>query len=64
MTKYDLQGNINSKISSCYNLKNFIWQILGSTGHPFFFVKNKMAHALHWALDKEKYKDHNISLNS
>ena len=65
MTKYDLQGNINSKISTCYNPKKlYMANTSGSTGHPFFFVKNKEAHALHWALIKKKYNDHSISLNS
>lgn len=65
MNKNDLQGDIKSKISSCYRLGDlYLANTSGSTGHPFFFVKNKEAHAMHWALIKSKYKNFGISFDS
>ena len=63
--KNDLQGDLKSKISEVYNLnKLYVSNTSGSSGHPFYFVKNKDAHAMHWALIKHRYDKLKISFKS
>lgn len=65
MEKSDYQINLNEILSHGYTKKNtFIANTSGSSGHPFYYAKNKEAHAFTWALAKNRYKWHDINLDS
>lgn len=65
LEKSDYQDQLESLISKDYKKKNlYIANTSGSSGHPFFFAKNKEAHAISWALVKDRYSWHGINLNS
>ena len=65
ITKADFQHNLKSIISDEYNLNDlYIASTSGSSGHPFFFVKDKYTHAFTWALIKQRYAWHDLSFNS
>ena len=52
-------------ISGGYDLKEvYVSNTSGSSGHPFFFAKNKYAHAMTWAMIKDRFSYHGINLNS
>jgi len=64
MGKTDYQGTIKDKISDPFkSVKNYVANTSGSSGHPFFYAKDKYAHALTWCLIKERYASVGISLN-
>ena len=55
--KADFQGNIEEFLSTGYNKNNcYIANTSGSSGHPFFFAKDKYTHARTWAFWKFRYK--------
>lgn len=65
MTKSDFQNDLESLMSRGYSRKNtYISNTSGSSGHPFFFAKNKEAHAMDWALIKNRYAWHGLTLKS
>jgi phenylacetate-CoA ligase len=65
MKKSDYQDDIENLLSKGYTKKNtYISNTSGSSGHPFFFAKNKEAHAMDWALIKNRYGWHGLSINS
>ncbi len=65
MEKSDYQNSIDEMLSKGYSRKNtYIANTSGSSGHPFFYAKNKFAHAMSWALIKKRYSWHDIGLNS
>ena len=65
MEKSDFQDDLEKLFSNGYNRKNtYIANTSGSSGHPFFFAKNKEAHAMTWALIKNRYSWHGLKLNS
>jgi len=65
MEKSDFQDELEKMFSNGYNRKNtYIANTSGSSGHPFFFAKNKEAHAMDWALIKDRYSWHGLKLNS
>ena len=65
MEKPDYQGDLEKLLSDGYTRKNtYIANTSGSSGHPFFFAKNKEAHAMTWALIKNRYSWHGLKLNS
>ncbi|MBI89197.1 MAG: AMP-binding protein [Candidatus Marinimicrobia bacterium] len=58
MEKNDYQQPIENLISKNYlKSKLYISNTSGSSGHPFFFAKNKEAHSLTWAYIQKRYKD-------
>lgn len=62
LTKKDLQRPMSELLSEGFDHKDlYISSTSGSSGHPFFFAKDKMAHALTWVSTRELYKRHNIS---
>lgn len=62
LTKLDLQGPINERITGKLKSRQiYINNTSGSSGHPFFFAKDKMCHALGWALIFDRYKRHGIT---
>ena len=65
MEKLDYQGDLEKLLSKGYTKKNtYVSNTSGSSGHPFFFAKNKEAHAMDWALIKDRYNWHGLSLTS
>jgi len=65
MNKGDYQIDIKRLLSNSYTLKNtYIANTSGSAGHPFFYAKNKEAHAITWGLAENRYGWHNITLDS
>ncbi len=64
MSKADYQGNIQDKLSGPFKRRKiYLANTSGSSGHPFFYAKDKYAHALTWCLIKERYASVGISLN-
>ena len=64
MTKRDFQKDLKLMMASGYCRKNtYISNTSGSSGHPFFFAKNKEAHAMDWAVIKNRYEMLGLSLN-
>ncbi len=64
MQKSDYQDDLSNLLSKGYSTKNtYISSTSGSSGHPFFFAKNKEAHAMDWALIKNRYSWHGLKLN-
>ena len=65
MVKTDFQDKLEALLSKGYNRKNtYFANTSGSSGHPFFFAKNKEAHAMDWALIMNRYKSHGLNINS
>jgi phenylacetate-CoA ligase len=61
--KSDLQGNLNDLISAPFRRSLvYIGSTSGSSGHPFFFAKDKYAHAMTYALIANRYASHGLSL--
>ena len=65
MTKSDFQRDLRSIITPGMK-QGDLYQAStsGSSGHPFVFVKDKYAHACSWALIKQRYGWHGLSLHS
>lgn len=62
LTKKDLQRPIKEVIADNININDcYIGSTSGSSGHPFFFAKDKFAHAMTWAVIYNRYKQHGIS---
>ena len=53
---------LGSNVSVGQNV--YISNTSGSSGHPFYFAKNKEAHSMDWAIIKDRYNWHNLELNS
>lgn len=57
LAKKDYQHPLPELITTGYSKKELYQSnTSGSSGHPFFFVKDKPAHALTWALVRQRYK--------
>lgn len=55
--KKDLQAPLSEMISSPYKLSDvYVANTSGSSGHPFFFAKDKYSHALTWSFIQERYE--------
>lgn len=62
ITKQSYQGQLTNFISDPFKYhENYLANTSGSSGHPFYFAKDKYAHALAWALIKQKYMQAGIS---
>jgi phenylacetate-CoA ligase len=62
--KKDFQVNIEQIIGAS-SLKNLhVHSTSGSTGTPFYFVKNKFCHAMTWAHTDAKLLEHGIEIGS
>lgn len=61
ITKNDFQNPVKDIIAEGIG-KNEIYlsNTSGSSGHPFYFAKDKFCHAVTWAIAGERYKWHNI----
>src|ERR1035438_1478672 len=54
MTKKDLQVNFDQLLTHGFSKNElYISNTSGSSGHPFFFAKNKECHSLTWGIIKE-----------
>jgi phenylacetate-CoA ligase len=63
ITKRDLQAPLETMLSSTFSRKDvYISNTSGSSGHPFFFAKDKLCHALTWSFILRKYKSLDIHL--
>jgi phenylacetate-CoA ligase len=63
--KSDYQSGLDNWISIPYrNKKKYISSTSGSSGHPFWFAKDKECHALTWASVKRFYGSLGLSLSS
>jgi phenylacetate-CoA ligase len=61
LTKKDFQGSIENLLSGGFTPDNsYIGNTSGSSGHPFYFAKDKFTHALTWAYIHDCYKMHDI----
>jgi phenylacetate-CoA ligase len=60
--KKHLQGDLNQLVTApCRRSQLHIGNTSGSSGHPFFYVKDKYAHAMTHALIAERYARHQLS---
>lgn len=63
LSKQDYQHPLPYLISKCFSKKELHYSnTSGSSGHPFFFVKDKPAHALTWALLRQRYRSCGVRL--
>lgn len=62
ITKKDLQQPLGSIISDGVQLKEcYVGSTSGSSGTPFFFAKDKFAHAMTWAVIRDRYSWYGIT---
>jgi phenylacetate-CoA ligase len=66
LTKQDYQSDdIEKLLSKGFSKKNtYISSTSGSSGHPFYFAKDKFCHALAWWVYRDRYSKYGITLNS
>lgn len=65
LTKKDLQYPLVSLLTKDVSLGEcHVSSTSGSTGTPFFFAKDKFAHAMTWAVIADRYKWHGLDLQS
>ena len=56
ISKQDLQKPLKKRLSTGYALNNcYVNKTSGSSGHPFYFAKDKFSHAMTWAIFDEWY---------
>ncbi|MGB1308258.1 MAG: phenylacetate--CoA ligase family protein [Oceanihabitans sp.] len=64
MTKKDLQQPLNRRLSNGFNLKNvYVNKTSGSTGNPFIFAKDKLCHAMTWAIIQDRFSWFDLDFN-
>ena len=65
IVKSDFQNSDKKLISDSIPEKDlYTGYTSGSSGHPFSYAKDKFAHAMTWALIKNRYRDFGLTLNS
>ncbi len=65
LTKKDIRLPIQDLISSEFALKDLrVSTTSGSTGTPLFFAKDRFAHAMTWAVIKDRYSWYGINFSS
>jgi phenylacetate-CoA ligase len=61
ISKREVQRPLKKLISKPFiDIKLFVHNTSGSSGTPFFFAKDKYAHAMTWALIRDRYRWHGI----
>lgn len=61
--KCDFQKPLETLISDEYSLKDlYVGNTSGSSGHPFFYAKNKEAHAIVHAIIERLYSEHGLAV--
>jgi phenylacetate-CoA ligase len=64
ITKKDLQKPLHTIVTKSSLLKEYyIGSTSGSSGHPFYFAKDKFAHAMTWAVVKDRYAKYNVAIH-
>lgn len=65
MDKATYQAKIEGLLSSPFRDKKkiYISNTSGSSGHPFFYAKDKYSHAISWALIKHRYSQVGLKLD-
>lgn len=64
LTKSDLQVSIKERLSKGFNVNNvYINNTSGSSGHPFFYAKDKFCHAMTWAVIFDRFGRHGLYPN-
>jgi len=64
LTKKHLQQPLSQRLSEGYTSKKvYINKTSGSSGHPFVFAKDKVCHALTWAVIMNRFQWYNIDFN-
>lgn len=64
ITKSDLQQEFSSLITQPYKRREvYVGNTSGSSGTPFFYAKDKHAHAMTYALIANRYAWHGLSLS-
>ena len=65
MEKTDFQNDLNKIVTKGLKKNDiYISNTSGSSGHPFYFAKNKYSHAMAWALIKNRYSWYDLKINS
>jgi phenylacetate-CoA ligase len=65
MEKSNYQNKLKNLLSDgCSMSSIYISNTSGSSGHPFFFAKDKFAHSMSWALINDRYKNYDINMAS
>ncbi|HMQ67500.1 MAG TPA: phenylacetate--CoA ligase family protein [Ignavibacteria bacterium] len=65
LVKTDYQNSGYDLISKTFDKKNiYSGYTSGSSGHPFNYYKDKFAHAMTWALIKDRYRNFGLTLDS
>lgn len=65
LVKSDFQNSDKKLISDTFSQKEiYTGYTSGSSGHPFHYAKDKFAHAMTWALIKDRYRNFGLTLNS
>lgn len=64
ITKRDFQGGFDAIVSNDFRIKDlYKGSTSGSSGHPFYFVKDKEAHARTHALIMQRYGRHGLQVD-
>lgn len=65
LTKKDLQYPLEERLTKGYLKKDvYVNNTSGSSGHPFFFAKDKFCHALTWAVIFDRFGRHGLKFNT
>ncbi|MGB5418219.1 phenylacetate--CoA ligase family protein [Algibacter sp.] len=65
MTKKELQKPLKDRISKGFTNKNiYVNKTSGSSGDPFVFAKDKLCHALTWAIIQNRFGWYNLDFNN
>ena len=65
LSKGDFQRPIHEMLSISYTQNSvYVSNTSGSSGHPFYFAKDKLCHALTWAQLRERYSRYGINYGS
>jgi len=65
LTKNDLQQPLEKRLSDPYTKNQvYINKTSGSSGHPFVFAKDKVSHALTWAVIQDRFGWYGLDFNS
>lgn len=65
MTKKDLQQPLKERLSKDFTEKNvYINKTSGSSGNPFVFAKDKLSHALTWAVIQNRFGWYGLDFNT
>ena len=65
LTKKHLQQPLNNRLSDGYSRTTvYVNKTSGSSGHPFVFAKDKVAHALTWAVIQDRFGWYDIDFNT